>query len=581
MRKSIAFRILFILIFLTFLFVLNTVLSGVTNSQVQLSANLFSGSFVKLEYEQVKLAKELGKIDLTIQTYLLGNDIDEKYVSEDIIKHVDLATTNMNNIANLCDEFSEKAMSNDLHDSYEPYMADIDAFLKNAVAVADNISKGNIASARDNFNTFKSLWDSLVNSEIEFQSVLDSSMAHETSLIQSRVTRSTFIIWGMAIIFIISVAIAFRISLKTIIAPLKKANKSLGDIIKKLQDNEGDLTVRLESHAEDEVGQMTNGINLFLDTLQNSIISIKTGSNIIHKSTETISNKILDSKVSTSSISAALSELAASMEEISSTIHNIDHGAMDVLSSANIIADDAKKNSIHVGGIVERADKICKQSIQSKEQTETVIQDIKQTMEVSIENSRSVEKINELTMNILGISSQTNLLALNASIEAARAGEAGKGFAIVAEEIRKLAEGTKETANSIQSISALVTQSVGELVSNANDIMNYITEKVLLDYDEFVEMAYSYKKDVDIINNMLVGFNEGSSDLRRISTNMADGIQGISRAVEESMNVVIQSNEDTTTLLNSITTITDEATHNWEIVNNLNDQINKFKKVDV
>jgi methyl-accepting chemotaxis protein len=580
MRKSIAFRIFMILVFLSFLFTLNTVLSGVTNSQVQLSANLISDSFVNLEYEQVLLTKELNEINVLVQTYSLDNGEEKEEVAENISTSVEQATTIINEIASICDEFSKKSMNNELQESYALYMENMITYLNQATIISDAILKGDTTSVKEGYQTFETLSNAMQTSESVFQKVLDDSISHEVSLVHSRVARSTVIIWVMAIIFIIAVALSFIFSMKMIIVPLKKANKGLGDIVQKLEDNEGDLTVRLESKSEDEIGQIIKGINRFLDTLQYAMISIKSGSNMIHNSTENISSHILESKDSTYNISSAINELSASMEEISSTIQNIDSRAQDVLCAANSIAEDAKSNSVHVAGIVERAENIRTQSNQSKRQTQTIIEDIKQTMSVSIHNSRSVERINELTENILGISSQTNLLALNASIEAARAGEAGRGFAIVADEIRKLAENTRDTANDIQNISIMVTESVEELVNNSNKIMSYITEKVLVDYDGFVEVANSYKQDADTINEMLVRFNASSGDLRSISTNIANGIQGITLAVDESVNVVIQSSENTNTLLNSITTIADEATHNEEIVSDLNMQISKFKQVE-
>ncbi|MFC4401617.1 methyl-accepting chemotaxis protein [Gracilibacillus xinjiangensis] len=580
MRKSIANRILFILIFLTLLFALNTVLSGVTNSQVQLSANLMSNYFVNLENQRVTLAEELSEIEMSIQSYLLDEKANNSENYESVLNGIENANSAAVEIARITEGFSVEAMSGKLRDAYTIYYEDMDAFLEQANSIAEGIASDNKETAGQNYVRLQTLAEEMNTSKNHFLEMLDESIAHEKDLIQSRVSRSTVIIWGMAVLFVASAGIAFRISRKTITIPLKNVNNSLHNIIKKLENNEGDLTVRIDSKSQDEIGQMTNGINRFLDTLQNAMISIKSGSHIIHTSTENISNHIEGSKKSTSQISLALNELSASMQEISSTIQTIDDGAQNISTDANIIAEDAKENSIQVSSIAERAGQISEKSNESKNQTGTVIQEIKQTMLQSIENSRSVEKINDLTSNILDISAQTDLLALNASIEAARAGDAGKGFAVVAEEVRKLAESTKKAANDIQSMNTLVTEAVEELAANSNKIVTYITDKVLDDYDEFVNVTNSYKQDMETIDQMLARFSTKSDDLRRISNNMAIGIQEITLAIEESVSAVVESNENTTTLLHSMTTITDESNHNREIVHELNNQVNKIRKVE-
>lgn len=581
MRKSIVYRILFILIFLTVLFVLNTVLSGVTNSQVQLSTSLISDSFLSLEYNQVNLTKNITQINQTIGSYFL---VEEDKNTEDIIQsiqdEVNRTETIVKNIDTICDEYSVKAMNRTMSDSYAPYLADMENYLKHALSIADFIKTKDKISAKNTYQEFEVLSNSMAEKEKAFQKVLDENINHETNLVHARVTRSTIIIWGMAIVFVLSVAVAFYVCRKTIIIPLKKVNRNLGEIIDKLEKDEGDLTTRIEYMYDDEVGQISKGINRFLETLQQVIISIKSGSNTIYHSTEMMNDHLLECKDSTSSISGALNEMSASMEEINGTLQNIDNGAQNVLHAANTIEEEANSNTVQVGEIVEHAESVRVQSNESKKKTETVLQDIGNKISVSIEKSRSVEKINELTNTILGISSQTNLLALNASIEAARAGNAGKGFAIVADEIRKLAEDTKDIASDIQDTNTLVIDSVEDLVQNANEIMTYVTEKVICDYDGFVDVANTYKQDADVINEMLTRFTTKSKELREVATDMANGIKGITIAVDESVNAVIESNEDTNTLAHSITSISNEAEHNWEIVNELNLEVNKFKRVE-
>lgn len=562
------------------LFLTNTTISGVTNVQVRLSSTLFSDYFVKIEQEQVKMAKEIGTFLLLTERHIQSTVDDPKEVSEQLQTNIKKVRKSLEVIKDKSYGFSEKTKNPQFKKAFIPYFKKMEAFLDEAEDMVKDIAANNMPAIQARYSTYESLFTELQMAEADFQLVLDKSIEHESNLIESRVYRSAMIVWGMGIIFIIAVALAVRTSKKTIISPLKNATKQLNMIIEKLKNNEGDLTVRIKNHSEDEVGQMVNGINQFLDALQNAMISIKSSSQSIYQSTENISKQIVDCKDSTSSISAGLTELTASMEEISSTIQNVDYGAQEVRSASNDIADEATKNLAQVNQIVERADVIQKQTIEGKRQTEAVLQDINTSMSLSIENSRSVKRINELTADILEISNQTNLLALNASIEAARAGESGKGFAVVAEEIRKLSESTKEIASNIQNINSLVIHAVDELVNNGDKLLSYITEKVLPDYDGFVNIANKYKQNIDTINAMLTRYQEKSGDLRRISNNMAEGIEGITLAVEESVRVMVQSSDDTAMLLNSITVISDESSRNWEIVDDLNKQVDKFKKVE-
>lgn len=580
MRQSIAKRILFILSLLTFIFILNTILSGITNSQIKLSTSLVANSFIPLEYEQVKLAKEIGQVNIEIQEFVLSDESEHKIIAESIMNSAGAIETSVAEIAKITEDFSNKAMNQVLNDAYLPYQTDMQAYLDQIYTVTEYIEQNNQVSAASNYQTLQQLAEEMVRSESDFQEVLDASIDHEVNLINSRVDRSTMIIWIIAILFVLSAMAAFWITVKTIISPLVNGNRKLAEIIKMLEDEEGDLTVRIDTSSKDEVGQMIAGINRFLDTLQDLMISIKTSSSSIYQSTGNIRNNIIVSKDSTANISVSLNELSAGMEEISSTIQSLEDGAQSVLQSANHISEDAKSNVIRVESIVKRADTVRNQSLQSKSQTEEIIRQIKQTTESSIENSRSVQRINELTADILEISEQTNLLALNASIEAARAGEAGKGFAVVGNEIRKLAESTKETTSAIQTISSTVTNSVEELVSNAEQMISYITGNVLDDYDEFVEVANVYQADAETIKLILDKFADSSGELNLITNNMVEGMKEISSAVEGSVIEVVKSSENTNELLDSLTDITTDTDDNQEVVDHLNKQVQKFKKVE-
>lgn len=171
------------------------------------------------------------------------------------------------------------------------------------------------------------------------------------------------------------------------------------------------------------------------------------------------------------------------------------------------------------------------------------------------------------------------MLALNASIEAARAGEAGKGFAVVAEEIRVLADNSRETANSIQEISKMVTGAVEELAENADEMLRYVNEKVLSDYDNMVDTGERYDEDASKFGSVLQHFSNETEELRDIMKQMVDSINSISLTIDDSAKAVESVATGAAELVDSMQHINSNMDTNNQISSTLKDEVSRFKNL--
>lgn len=383
----------------------------------------------------------------------------------------------------------------------------------------------------------------------------------------------------ISVIFIVVTILMILVVSLSIVKPAKDATTQLNKIINDIQNRNGDLTQRIHVKTQDEVGQLVDGVNNFVDQLQMIMKKIQISSDNMDAHVGDINENIRQSESSASDVSATMEQMSASMEEISVTLDQISQGSQNVYELAKDMRSRAEEGSGLVSDIRNKAQNFRSEAVNSKKNTVGMMTSNRELLEVAIENSRSVEKINSLTSEILSISSQTNLLALNASIEAARAGEAGKGFSVVADEIRVLADNSRDTANNIQHISVAVTQAVEELARDANEMLNFIDTAVLVDYDKFVDIASQYHDDADNIDNMLGDFNHKSQNLEETISQITSGIDGINTAMEENVQGVTIVANNTSQLVESLAGIRGRAENNKEISDELKAEVHLFKNI--
>ena len=428
------------------------------------------------------------------------------------------------------------------------------------------------------------LQSNIANSRMmEFSAQIAANMDEITPEIQSILDAQNKLCEGMAssnaaklVMALLATLLVLIVSAVGVLQPMIAMNNKLKAIVEGMEQGKCDLAERVKVRGTDEIGQLAVGINTFLETLHDIMNQVSVNSDKLQSVTSDVSEKITNANDSSSDISAIMQELNATMEEISASVMSIRESTETADDEVMVLADTTSELVGYANTMEHRASELEKKAVENKQHTSTIVGENIAKWQQATDASKKVERINELTNDILQISSQTNLLALNASIEAARAGEAGRGFAVVADEIRQLADSSRQTADNIQEINRVVTVAVKELIESSSIIVNYINETILPDYDGFVDSGKQYNQDAVHVNNMVRQFNEMSDNLKNLIDNITRTVSGIATAIEGSSECVTDVARNAVGLADDMQVVAERMEENKVIAEELQEETARF-----
>ena len=301
--------------------------------------------------------------------------------------------------------------------------------------------------------------------------------------------------------------------------------------------------------SRDEIGKMGNAVQHMREELSGIVAELNDIAEILVSDSDTLYTISENVNQASTDNAATNEELAASMEETSASTDTVNTRIKHMNDSAATVADKIQNGTILTDEIMDKTSAIHQKTKTSSDETLRVYDSIRKTSGEAITKAKEVEKINQLANAIQDIAEQTNLLSLNASIEAARAGDQGKGFAVVASEISKLASQSTATGADILTIVDEVNLSVETLTKCLVDALDFLENKVMNDYSEFMNSSKEYSDATRTIeefmqlannevNELKAGIMDITAAMEGISGNISECSVGINDIAEKTTNVV-------------------------------------------
>ena len=325
-----------------------------------------------------------------------------------------------------------------------------------------------------------------------------SEISEDEVMVDPNSFRNTMIVVA-AIIFIISMIISSYLLNLVLVRPLKE----LEDRAQDLAHGEGDLTQRLNISGKNEIAHVSNFINDFIKKVQDTIVQAKTTSNEnssvsekLARTSQEIGQKAEEESKIVSEVSAQGKNLQVVLE---GSISNAKETKDEIDSAESTLSNTNKL-------IVALSDEIVVRS-----QAEAELSDKLQHLSSDAQQVKGVLEV------ISDIADQTNLLALNAAIEAARAGEHGRGFAVVADEVRKLAERTQKSLSEINATISVIVQSItdaSEAISVNATAIEKLSGNAITAQEEISSSVTIMDKAVHKVDDMVLGYINNSKDIQ-------------------------------------------------------------------
>lgn len=463
-----------------------------------------------------------------------------------------------------------------IYDTIKSKLNDYDAAVDEVIAASRSNDKetANLLIT----NKIYTINDSVTTNMPKLLEASENNVESGRAMLQATAAQSERLVYTISVILIILAVVITVISNVLIVVPIQRMAAAIKGMIADIQDGHGDLTKRVPVQTKDEIAVLAQGVNQLLDILQGMIGGVIKCGNGINEQQQNVSDVVEMTNRNADATSDMMDQLAAMMQEISATAISVNENTRNAEASADDIMNKAADGSTFAGEIKGRAEELQKRAQKSRQTAEMAIKELEGALTASIADSKQIEQINGLTDEILNIASKTNLLALNASIEAARAGEAGRGFAVVAEEIRVLADNSKETAGSIQEISEGVVAAVVRLAENANNLIKFIKEYVMPDYEALEKTGDNYLEDSINVDQIMQGIKNNLDifrDLMRIVVESNDAIAG---SVQDSTRNIADVAQNTTVLTDNMKEIMTVLNRVSTAVQDLSDQTADFQQ---